>query len=77
MWNATNIKRSLRQQVIDLCVDYDAHVTLAYIEVPPETLFAQNRAREAIVPDAAMERMIDAWEPPSPTEAHQVIYHIG
>ncbi|MEO1268592.1 MAG: AAA family ATPase [Myxococcota bacterium] len=72
VWNATNIQRSMRDQVIGLMADYNAYIQLVYIEVPHETLWAQNRNREAAVPDAAMHRMIDRWEPPSVTEAHDV-----
>ena len=72
VWNATNIQRSLRDQVIALFDSYNARVRIVYVEAPPATLLAQNQAREQVVPEAAIRRMIDSWEPPSPTEAHQV-----
>jgi hypothetical protein len=34
----------------------------------------QNRDRLAQVPEEAIERFIDRWQPPTPLEAHQVFW---
>jgi putative nucleotidyltransferase with HDIG domain len=73
VWNATNLSRQRRGPVIDLLADYRARVRVVYIEVPAETLFAQNKAREAAVPTAVIRRMIERWEVPTPIEAHEVV----
>ena len=46
---------------------------MVYVEVPAETLFAQNKAREAAVPAAVIKRMTERWEVPTLVEAHEVV----
>lgn len=72
VWNATNITRQMREQLISLFTTYDAAVTIVYVEVPAEKLLQQNRQREEIVPPAAMERLISKLEVPTLAEAHFV-----
>ncbi|HRI07299.1 MAG TPA: AAA family ATPase [Nannocystaceae bacterium] len=72
VWNATCLGRDIRRRIIDLCAAYRARVRLVYIEVPRARLLQQNRARAAVVPEAAIERMTRLWEPPDATEAHRV-----
>jgi putative nucleotidyltransferase with HDIG domain len=76
VWNATNITRSMREQLIDLLLTYKGKVTIVYIEVPYVKLKSQNRERDYVVPMGAMEKLIDKLEVPSPEEAHEVVYHI-
>lgn len=76
VWNATNITRQMREQLIGLFLTYQARVTIVYIEVPCQELLQQNRSREAIVPAAAMERLIQKLEVPTLTEAHEVVYAV-
>jgi predicted kinase len=72
VWNATNVSRPLRRQSLNLFAAYNAHVRIVYVEVPAEVLFVQNRQRAARVPEAVMERLLERWEVPDQTEAHQV-----
>lgn len=72
VWNATNLNRLRRGPIVQLAADYEARVRIVYVEVPRATLFAQNRAREGVVPWKAIERMTERWEVPSLTEAHEV-----
>jgi predicted kinase len=74
VWNATNITRQLREQLIELFVTYKAKVKIVYIEVPFATQQKQNRNREAIVPTVAIERMISKLEIPQVWEAVEVKY---
>ncbi|SEW53672.1 AAA family ATPase [Chitinophaga arvensicola] len=74
LWNATNITRQMREQVISLFTTYQAAVTIVYVEVPAAKLLQQNKDREAVVPVAVVERLISKLEVPSVTEAHEVIY---
>ncbi|PSL48065.1 putative kinase [Chitinophaga niastensis] len=76
IWNATNITRQMREQLISLFFTYRAAVTIVYVEVPVGKLLYQNKQREDIVPAAAMERMISKLEVPVITEAHEVIYFV-
>lgn len=77
VWNATNITRQNRQQLIDLFVTYGATVRLIYLEVSYQQLLNQNRNREYVVPANVLERMLDKLEVPQPNEAHHVIYETG
>ncbi|MFK7971666.1 MAG: AAA family ATPase [Bacteroidia bacterium] len=74
VWNATNITRQMREQLIALFASYGATIHLVYIEVPYATLLKQNRNREYPIPESVLESMIDKIELPVPTEAHSVRY---
>ncbi|WP_437753762.1 AAA family ATPase [Sorangium sp. So ce1389] len=73
VWNATNLSRQRRGPVLQLAADYGARIRVVYVEAPAAVLFAQNRAREAAVPEAAIRRMTERWEIPARTEAHDVV----
>ena len=77
VWNATNITRQNRQQLIDLFVSYGASINLIYLEVPYLQLINQNRNREHVVPANVLERMLNKLEVPQLYEAHQVVYELG
>lgn len=70
IWNATNISRQLRSQLIDLFADYKAKVRIVYLETPLGEAARRNRARARPVPEAAIVRMLHRWEPPDLTECH-------
>jgi predicted kinase len=72
VWNATSLSRPLRAQALSLFLAYQARVRIVYVEAPPEVLFRQNRRRAKRVPEKVIERMLDRWEVPDRTEAHQV-----
>ena len=72
VWNATNITRQMREQLISLFTTYEAAVTIVYVEVPAAKLLQQNRQREEVVPAAAMERLIGKLEVPTSAEAHEL-----
>lgn len=76
VWNATNITRDMRQQVINLCKEYGAFIRIVYIEVPYKELIAQNKDREYAVPEKAIQKLILKLDIPTVTEAHQVTYII-
>jgi predicted kinase len=44
------------------------------VEVPEETLRAQNRARVAVVPEGVIDRLLERREVPEAGEAHEVSY---
>jgi predicted kinase len=74
VWNATNLTRQRRSEIVTLATDYGARVKLVYVESPWDVLQQQNRGRERRVPLAVIERMMDRWEVPDATEAHTVEY---
>jgi predicted kinase len=77
VWNATNLSRHIRGECVRLFHDYGAHVRIVYVEAEPDRLFAQNRQRRRKVPETVIERLLDRWEVPDRTEAHQVDWILG
>ncbi len=77
VWNATNVSRELREVAVGLALRYGARVRVVYVEAPCTRLREQNRGREAVVPDAVMERLMSRWDVPDPTEAHVVELAVG
>ncbi|MGI8854166.1 MAG: AAA family ATPase [Thermomicrobiales bacterium] len=74
VWNATNITRMMRRQLIDLFAAYQARIRIVYVEVPYAMLIERNHARASGLPDNALERLIGKLEVPDCTEAHRVDY---
>lgn len=74
VWNATNITLQMRSQLIALLTDYKARVHLVYVECPYKVWQQQNKAREAMVPAAVLEKMLRKLEVPGIREAHSVQY---
>jgi predicted kinase len=73
VWDATNITKQMRSQVIDLFKSYGGLVVILYVEVPYKKLLAQNKDRESVVPEDVIERMISKLEPPVRSEAYHII----
>ncbi|HGM5489711.1 TPA: AAA family ATPase [Serratia fonticola] len=72
VWNATNITRQLRGQLVELFTAYGARVKVVYLEVPYAQWQRQNADREYSVPAEAMARMLSKLEIPQADEAHEV-----
>lgn len=72
IWNATNLGRDRRRALIDLFADYRAKVSMVYCETSAAEARRRNRERPSPVPDKAIARMLDHWEPPDVTEAHEL-----
>ncbi|CAI1083820.1 MULTISPECIES: AAA family ATPase [Serratia] len=72
VWNATNITRQLRSQLVELFIAYGARVKIVYLEVPYAQWQRQNAEREYSVPAEAMARMLSKLEIPQADEAHEV-----
>lgn len=73
-WNATHLSANLRGQTIDLLLQYDAHVSLVWIEPNWNTWRQQNQNRTHALPNAALDKMYGFFEPPTLLEAHDVQY---
>jgi predicted kinase len=77
VWNAANLSRNVRAECVRLFHAHDARVRIVYVESPPDRLFAQNRNRRKRVPDKVLDRLLDRWEVPDLTEAHEVEFVIA
>ena len=76
VWNATNVSRQLRGLVLDMLLSYQAHVRICYVEASRKILTEQIRQRDRKIPERIMNRLIDRWEIPDITEAHEVTNHV-
>jgi predicted kinase len=76
VWNATNVSRRIRAQCTRIFADYGARIRIVYVEVPEPMLRAQNRGRRAPVPERVLDSLLDKWEVPDLTEAHDVVYAV-
>jgi len=72
VWNNTCVTEQTRSRIIQLCRDYDAHVTVVNMITPFSTSQSRNRARKHPVPDSVVQRMLHKWQPTSMTEAHEI-----
>lgn len=77
VWNATNVSRRIRAQCTRIFADYGAQIRIVYVEVPEPVLRMQNRARRAPVPEKVLDALLDKWEVPDTTEAHDVTYAVS
>lgn len=77
IWNATDITRQMRLQLIELFTTYKAAVKIIYVEVPYTELIKQNRNREEAIPDAALEKLTDKLEVPVLWEVHEVVFFVA
>lgn len=74
IWNATNITKQMRSQLIDLFFSYNAKVKIIYIEKPFKDWKKQNKNREYEVPDFVLEKLLSKLEIPEFTEGVEVRY---
>jgi predicted kinase len=77
VWTATNLSRQIRRKCVGLFAGYGARIRIVYLEASPARLYRQNRQRPRPVPEAVIERLLDRWEVPDRTEAHQVDWVVG
>lgn len=70
VWNATNITRLLRRQLIDFFAAYRARVRIVCLDAPIESILRRNRARHDPVPEKVILHLLDKFEMPNLTEAH-------
>ena len=77
IWNGPCLSRNIRNDCLRMFHSYNARTRIVYVEVPPEQLFLQNQQRRRRVPEKVIERMLDRWEVPDRTEAHEVEYVVS
>jgi predicted kinase len=75
-WNATNLSRQVRGECISFLAAYGPRVRIVYVEAPPDRLRRQNRERASPVPEPVVNRLMERWEVPDLSEAHEVTYAV-
>ena len=73
VWDATNIRRDFRQQVIKISRDYGALVTLAIFHCPEETYRSRNQQRKHRIPENVLTRQIEQMEFPEFDEGDRIL----
>jgi predicted kinase len=74
VWNATNVTRALREQLVDFFVSYGARVRIVYLDAPLAMILRRNKSRSASVPETVMSKLLDKLDVPDMTEAHMVLW---
>ncbi|MBL8148710.1 MAG: AAA family ATPase [Blastocatellia bacterium] len=77
VWNATNITKQLRSQLISLFHSYRAKIRIVYLETELEEIYRRNRMRERSVPSSVIAKLVAKLDLPDLTESHTVDYYIN
>lgn len=77
VWNATNLTKDMRDQLISLFWDYNIEIHIIYIEKDIKTILKQNNNREHKVPEKTILDIIRKIDVPLQYEAHFVKYIIN
>lgn len=72
-FSATNLLRQTRQRWIDLFAGYGARIEIVYVEPSFSTILSQNKRRERFVPEHVIQELASKCEPPTWTEAHELL----
>jgi len=72
IWNATNVTRMMRQQLVELFISYGAHVHIVYLDAPFDALLKRNKNRHDSIPEQVIYKLLSKLEVPDVTEAHTV-----
>jgi predicted kinase len=72
-WDATSLRRDMRDKIIRLGENYHALVTLVFFHLNEEDLRERNLTRTYSVPEEVLNRQLQRFQWPQPTEAHRFL----
>ena len=72
VWNATNVTVAMRESLVSLFEAYRARVRIVWLETQWSVLLQRNCAREAVVPQKVIERLLGKLSVPEVKEATHV-----
>jgi len=75
VWNATNITAPMRDSLVALFEAYHARVHIVYLETTWHNLLSRNESRPSVVPQSAIEKMLEKTTLPEACEAQTVEWH--
>lgn len=75
IFNATHLSSQMRKKTLDLLFNYNAHVTIVYLEASEKEIKQRNTARDSSLPNKKIDEMLFKWEVPTAMEAHEIKYH--
>ena len=73
VWDATNLRRDFRQQIISISRKYGALITLVIFQCPESVYLERNRLRQHTIPEKVLLRQIQQMEFPEFDEGDRVI----
>ena len=73
VWDATNLRRDFRQQVISISRRYRALVTIVVFHCPETIYFERNRQRQHSIPEKVLIRQLQQIEFPELDEGDRII----
>ena len=73
IWDATNITRMMRGQLVSLFTSYTGRVRIVYVECPHAQLRRRNQSRPSPVPADVIDRLVEKLEVPTPEESHGLV----
>ncbi len=76
-YDATNLRRDFRRDVVALGWDYRAFVEMVAFATDEPTCQARNQGRSRQVPRRVIERQFDTWQTPYLHEADTLRYRLG
>lgn len=74
IWNATNVSKRLRNKCLTMFRQYRALIHIIYVETDCCSFWHRNKTRPDPVPHNVLKRLLDKWEVPDLTEAHDIRY---
>lgn len=76
VWNATHLSESQRNKTLRLLRTYGATVRIVYLENDLDILLQRNLKRDTTLSNERIIDLMYKWEPPRPTEAHEVLWWV-
>ena len=73
VWDATNLRRDFRQQVINISRQYGALVTLIIFHCPEAVYFDRNKQRQHPIPEKVLLKQLNSLEFPELDESDRTI----
>lgn len=74
VWNATNITKNMRRDILSLCDTYGYDTKIIYLYTDYKNLLKQNKNRKNIIPENVINKLIRILEPPLEIECNELIY---
>ena len=73
VWDATNLRRDFRQQVVQIARKYGALVTLVVFHCPESSYASRNQQRRHSIPSGVLRKQLEILEFPEIDEADRVV----
>lgn len=70
VWDATNLRKDFRGQIVELCYAYHAYVTLVVFYCSEDSFYSRNKNRTNRIPENILEKQFRKFEWPESHEAH-------